>query len=239
MAVSNPCPLLSVFACWSREIFWWTVPDDMIRCHSLFTSSGNDSQLLALMWLNLHMDISPGLPAVILAKLNSNILDNTYIFGLPAANITSYHRCWMDYDMIFFGGILTLYALCMGYFHQLLLQHLPTTTFTDCYTRRFFSVLWWTRYTAALWTSRQILTNSVIYVGHDISIFLRRTWSLFSDSSLSLDVATVLRFVTLAGLDYLFPRHAIYAGHCYHSRTLLPDLDYIMLVEFVERPSSR
>jgi len=50
--------------------------------------------------------------------------------------------------------------------------------------------------------SRQMLINSVIYVGFDISIFLRRTWSLFSDSSLSLDVATILEFVTLAGLDY-------------------------------------
>jgi len=44
------------------------------------------------MWLDLHMDISLGLPAVTLAKLNSNILDNTYSFGLAVANITSYHR---------------------------------------------------------------------------------------------------------------------------------------------------
>ena len=56
-----------------------SVPDDMIRCYLLLTSSGNDNQLPALMWLNLHMDMSLGLPAVILAKLNSNIRDNTYI----------------------------------------------------------------------------------------------------------------------------------------------------------------
>ena len=44
----------------------------------------NDNQLPALMWLDLHMDISLGLPAVTLAKLNSNILDNTYILhSLP------------------------------------------------------------------------------------------------------------------------------------------------------------
>jgi len=48
----------------------------------------------------------------------------------------------------------------------------------------------------------QMLINSVIYVGLDISIFLRRTWSLFSDSSHPLDVATILGLVTLAGLDY-------------------------------------
>jgi len=34
------------------------------------------------MWLDLHMDISLGLPAVTLAKLNSNIADNTCILNL-------------------------------------------------------------------------------------------------------------------------------------------------------------
>jgi len=41
--------------------------------------------------------------------------------------------------VMFYGGILTLYALCMGYIYQLI--RLPTTMFTNYFTRRFSSVL--------------------------------------------------------------------------------------------------
>ena len=49
------------------------------------------------------------------------------------------------------------YWQCMHYawgmsinYYVYLLRCPPTATFTDCYSRRLFSVLWWTRYTAAL-----------------------------------------------------------------------------------------
>ena len=143
--------------------------------------------------------------------------------SVAAADVTSYHRWWMDYDVIFFGGILTLYALCMGYIYQLL--RLPTTVFTNCY-------VYWLLYSSILLSSvmdtlfsssvlplRQMLINSAIYVGHDITLFLRRTWSLFSDSSHSLDVTTILGLVTLAGLDY-------YSQIRHTRRTLLLLTDY-------------
>ena len=136
---------------------------------------------------------------------------------------------------------MTLYALCMGYISQLLQLLRLLTVIIIVVSSQFWDGHDTQQLCAAfalVGISRQMLGNSVIYVGHDISIFLRRTWSLFSDSSLSLDVATVPRFVTLAGLDY-FPKYVIYAGHGYHSRILLPNLDYILLVEFVERPLSR
>ena len=75
--------LLSVLHAGAERFSDELVPDDMIRCYSLYTSCGNDNQLPALMWLDLHMDISLGLPAVILAKLNPNILDNNYILNVP------------------------------------------------------------------------------------------------------------------------------------------------------------
>jgi len=97
----------------------------------------------------------------------------------------------------------------MGYIYQLL--RLPTTMSTNCY-------VYWLLYSsqrcdghviqqlcitfAFVGISRQMLINSAIYVGHDITLFLRRTWSLFSDSSYSLNVTTILGLVTLAGLDY-------------------------------------
>ena len=75
------------------------------------------------MWLDLHMNISLGLPAVTLAKLNPNILDNTYILDLLP--LTLRLIIVAERTMIFFGGILTLYALCMGHVYQLLRS--PTT----------------------------------------------------------------------------------------------------------------
>jgi len=118
----------------------------------LYTSSGNDSQLPALMWLDLHIDISLGLPCRYLGEAEFRHSGQYLHFELAAVNVTSYHRCWTDYD-VSSGG----YWHCMHYawgiflnYYVYLLQHLPTATFTDCYTRRFFSVLWWTRYTAAL-----------------------------------------------------------------------------------------
>jgi len=75
--------------------FWWTgseLPDDMIRCYSLYTSSGNINQLPALMWLDLHAIWTYILAchAVFLAKLNTYILEiyphfwtYTYILNIP------------------------------------------------------------------------------------------------------------------------------------------------------------
>ena len=100
-----------------------------------------------ILW---HLDkiiTSPGVCRFALTSLSSSV---------ATANVTSYHRA--EWTMIWYssGGILTLYALCMGYISQLLqLLRLPTTTetiyyATNCYIRRFLSVLWWTRYPAAL-----------------------------------------------------------------------------------------
>jgi len=52
--------LLSVLHAGAERFSDELVPDDMIRCYSLYTSCGNDNQLPALMWLDLHMDISLG-----------------------------------------------------------------------------------------------------------------------------------------------------------------------------------
>jgi len=83
--------LLSVLHAGAERCSDELVPDDMIRYYSLYTSSGNDNQLPALMWLDLHMDISLGLPAVILAKLNPNILDNNYILNVPTLTGFTYY----------------------------------------------------------------------------------------------------------------------------------------------------
>jgi len=194
-------PFVECFACWSREMFWWTVPDDKIRRYSLHTSSGNDKQLLALMWLDLHMDISLGLPAITLAKLNPNILDNTYILNLLP--LTLRLIIVAERTMFSSGGYWRYMHYAWGisincYVYQLLCyQLLYSLQFCDGHD---------TQQPCAAFTlvgiSRQMLTNSAIYVGHDITLLLRRTWLLFSDSSHSLDVTTVLRFVTLARLDY-------------------------------------
>jgi len=149
-------PFVEFYMLKPRDL-WWTVPDDMIRCHSLFTSSGNDNQLPAVMWLDLHMDIYLSVcHAVTLAKLNSNILDNTYILHLLP--LTLRLIIVAEWTMIWYpsGG----YWHCMHYawgisvncynYYVYLLRCLPSTTFTNCYTRWFFSVLWWTRYSAAL-----------------------------------------------------------------------------------------
>ena len=114
------------------------------------------------MWLDLLMDIFLGLPAVILAKLNPDIL-NTYILertyinwiyiswhldkiithhyspgvcrfalmllssSVATANVTSYHRCWMDYDMIFFGRDIDIVCIMHGVYQS------AATTTTSAY----------------------------------------------------------------------------------------------------------
>ena len=84
------------------------------------------------MWLDLRMDISLGLPAVTLVKLNPDILANNYILNLLP--LTLRLIIVAERTMIFFGGILTLYALCMGYISQLLqLLRLSTTISTNRY----------------------------------------------------------------------------------------------------------
>jgi len=223
-------PFVECFASWSRGMFWWTVPDDMICCYSLYTSSGNDNQLPALMWLDLLMDISLGLPAVTLAKLNPNILDTTYILNLLP--LTLRLIIVAERTTISFGGILTLYALCMGYIYQLL--RLPTTTSTNCY-------VYWLLYSSILLSSvmdtlysssvlpLRLLESvvrcslTVLYTLDMISHYFyagldhysqtrhtRRTWLLLSDTSYTPDIAIIHEFI-------------------------LPDVDYISLVEFVER----
>jgi len=76
--------------------------------------------------------------------------------------------------MIFFGGILTLYALCMGYISQLLqllcYQLLYSPQFSDGHVIQQLCAAF-----TLVGISRQMLTNSAIYVGHDITLLLRRT----------------------------------------------------------------
>jgi len=210
MAVSNPC------LCW---VFCMLEPRDV-----LVNCSGWYDPLLFTFYIiwkwqsvaspyvaRFRMDISLGLPAVALAKLNTNIL-NLLPLTLRRIIVAEWTMVWYPS-----GG----YWHCMHYawgisvncynYYVYLLRSLSSATlltviilvvssqFCDGHDTQQLCAAF-----ALVGISRQILSNSVIYVGHDISIFLRRTWSLFSDSSLSLDVANVLRFVTLAGLDY-FP----------------------------------
>jgi len=126
--------------------------------------------------------------------------------SVATANVTSDHRHWTDYDvssgeywhcMHYAWGIS---ANCYNYYVYLL-QHLPTATFTNCYTRWFFSVLWWTRYTAALcclyarwnqssdthqqcyirWTWYHVTSTPDLIISHLRHI--RRTLLLFMDYS--------------------------------------------------------
>ena len=206
------------------------------------------------------------MPAVILAKLNPNILDNTYILNVSTLTGFTYymtfehlelHRtrlslviilfAWTlpfranialrryhlqllpltlrliivaEWTMMFFGGILTLYALFMGYIYQLL--SLPTTVLTD--SLQFCDGHDIQQLCAAFTLvriSRQMLINSAIYVGHDITYF-------------TPDLITILRFVTLAGLD-----HYSHIRHIRRTLLLLTDLSFCRtwiftpLVEFV------
>ena len=49
-------------------------------------------------------------------------------FGLPAANVTSHHRCWMDYDMICFGRDIDIVCIMHGVY-----QSTTTTTTSTNY----------------------------------------------------------------------------------------------------------
>ena len=86
-------PLLSVYMLEPRDV--------LMNCSGwydtlsfIFTSSGNNNQLPALMWLNLHVDISLGLPAVTLAKLNPDILNTTNILNVPTLTGSTYYDIW-------------------------------------------------------------------------------------------------------------------------------------------------
>ena len=218
MAVSNPC-LCWVFTCWSREI-----SDELFRMiwyaaihflhHLEMTISYQPLCGSIYIWTYIFRFATPlswrsWIPTFWTTPTFLNLLPLTL----------RHHRCWTDYDMMFSSGDIDIVCIMHGVYQS------TTTTTTSIYYGLYqrlrlltviiivvsSQILWWTRYTQQLCAaftlvgiSRQMLSNRVIYVGHDISILrLRRTW-LFSDSSLSLDVATVLRFVTLAGLDY-FP----------------------------------
>ena len=209
-----------------------------------------DNQLPALMWLNLHMDISLGLPAVTLAKLNPDILANTNILNLLP--LTLRRIIVAERTMMFSSG---RYWHCMHYawgisvncynYYVYLLRSLPSATLLTVIILVVSSQFCDghdTQQLCAAFTlvgiSRQMLSDSVIYVERNITLFLRRTWSLFPDSSLPPDVATALRFVTLAGLDY-FPDTSYTPDIAITHEFFCQDLDYTLLVEFVERPSSR
>ena len=129
----------------------------------------------------------------------------------------------MDYDMMFFGRDIDIVCIMHGVYHAV-----------NCYNYYVYY---------GLYQLLRLLTVIIIVDGHVIlssSVLpLRSLESVVRCSSAVLYTLDSISRYFYAGLDYLFSRHAIYAGHCYHSRTLLPDLDYIMLVEFVERPSSR
>jgi len=98
--------------------------------------------------------------------------------------------------------------------------YLPTDTFTNYYVYQLlyspilFSSVMVKRFTL-VGISRQMLTNSAIYVGHDITYSTRWTWLPLSDTSYSPDIVTTHGFV------------------------ILPDMDYISLVEFVGAVSNR
>ena len=155
MAVSSPCPLLSV-TCWSREIsdelfrMIWSAAIHFI--HHLEMTIGCQP-LCGSIYMWTYLPVFPPLPW---RSRISTFWLNTYILELAAANVTSYHRCWMDYDMIFFGGywrcMHCAWGISVNYYNYYvyLLRSLPTATSINCCIRRFLSVLWWTRYPAAL-----------------------------------------------------------------------------------------